>query len=427
MASGIAIRRNNEITINMLKSFSIKGLYGLFSYSIDIRKGVSIITGPNGFGKTTILRCINAIYDCEFWRFYFIKFNEICAVFDDGKKIQLKRGTVRKEVLFGDPLEETSVKVFYFAGNIEEAFDITLQYLIRLVRYQTRRDSLNIEDFLNGSYLLSEDENLQKAMPSLLTFLHEKNCTLVEAQRLVYGRMDSRGNQIGIAYTIDDVNEQIKRTYLRAHNDFSKRAQTIDGSFITRLSKLIDNKEQLKGDISASELQQQIEKYRKYHLIERMNVDVQLPQSYDMVRNLYLNDIKHKLNALSRYYEILSTFDEFVTGQGLSYKSIELNENGIVVKSDTGDSVPLNRLSSGEQNLMILAFHLVFKSSKGDILLVDEPENSLHMSWLENLLDEYIRIAKINETQVIIATHSPTFIGNKWKMTFDLFENNESE
>ena len=411
----------------MLKSFSIKGLYGLFSYSIDIRKGVSIITGPNGFGKTTILRCINAIYDCEFWRFYFIKFNEICAVFDDGKKVQLKREVVRKEVLFGEPMEETSVKVFYFAGEIEEVFDITIQYLIRLVRYQTRRDSFNIEDFLNGSYLLSEDENLQKAMPSLLTFLHEKKCTLVEAQRLVYGRMDSRGNQIGIAYTIDDVNEQIKRTYLRAHNDFSKKAQTIDGSFITRLSKLIDNKEQLKGDISASELQQQIEKYRKYHLIEKMNVDVQLPQSYDMVRNLYLNDIKLKLNALSRYYEILSTFDEFVTGQGLSYKRIELNENGIVVKSDMGDIIPLNRLSSGEQNLMILAFHLVFKPSKGDILLVDEPENSLHMSWLENLLDEYLRIAKITETQVIIATHSPTFIGNKWKMTFDLFENNEIE
>lgn len=411
----------------MLKSFCIKGLYGLFSYSIDLRKGVSIITGPNGFGKTTILRCINAIYDCEFWRFYFIKFNEIFAVFDDGKKIQLKREVVRKEVLFGEPLEETSVKVFYLAGEIEEAFDITIQYLIRLVRYQTRRDPFNIEDFLNGSYLLSEDENLQKAMPSLLTFLHEKSCTLVEAQRLVYGRMDSRGNQIGIAYTIDDVNEQIKRTYLKAHNDFSKKAQTIDGSFITRLSKLIDNKEQLKGDISASELQQQIEKYRKYHLIEKMNVDVQLPQSYDMVRNLYLNDIKLKLNALSRYYGVLSTFDEFVTGQGLSYKSIELNENGIVVKSDTGDIIPLNRLSSGEQNLMILAFHLVFKSSRGDILLVDEPENSLHMSWLENLLDEYIRIAKITETQVIIATHSPTFIGNKWKMTFDLFENNEGK
>ena len=162
-------------------------------------------------------------------------------------------------------------------------------------------------------------------------------------------------------------------------------------------------------------------------MIEKMNVEVQLPQDYDLVRNLYLNDIDLKLKSLSKYYELLSSFDGFVTGQGLSYKSIELNENGILVRSDTGDSIPLNRLSSGEQNLMILAYHLVFESSKGDILLVDEPENSLHVSWLENLLEEYKRIAKITGTQVIIATHSPIFIGNNWKMTFDLFENNVAE
>lgn len=411
----------------MLNSFYIKGLYDLFTYTLELKKGVFIITGPNGFGKTTILRSINAIYDCDFWRFFFLKFDEIRAVLDDDSVIELKREVISKTVLFGDPLEDVNVKLFFHGAGAEEAFDISFQYIARLIRFQTRRDPSNIEEFLDGSYILREDEVLQKAMPVLLKYLHEKRCTFVGAQRLVYGKMDGRGNQIGIAYTIDDVNEQIKRTYLKAHNDFSKTAQTIDGSFITRLSSMIDNVGQIKNDVSASELQQQIDKYRRYHLIEEMNVDVQLPQSYDLIRNLYLSDIKSKLKAMSIYYERLSTFDEFVTGQGLSYKSIELNENGIIVRSDTGDIIPLNKLSSGEQNLMILAFHLVFKSSKGDILLVDEPENSLHMSWLENLLDEYIRIARITGSQIVIATHSPTFIGNKWKMTFDLFENNEGK
>ena len=410
----------------MLKLFTIEGLYGLFTYHLVFKRGVFIITGPNGFGKTTILRSINSIYDGEFWRFFFLKFKRIVATFEDGNVVELTREEEDKNVLFGDPIQDVHVKLMYREKEIEEKFDISLPYISRLARYQARRDFNNVEEYLNNNYFLREDEGLQKAMPYLLQFIRNKQCTLVEAQRLVYGKMDVRGNQTGIAYTIDDVNEQIKRTYLRAHNDFSKTAQTIDGSFIARLSKMIEQKNRLRDDISDSELQQKIEKYRRYHLIEEMNVEVQLPKEYELVRNLYLNDIRSKLDALSKYYEMLSTFDDFVTGQGLSYKRIELNESGIVVLSDAGDSVPLNKLSSGEQNLMILAFHLIFKSSDGDILLVDEPENSLHMSWLENLLEEYIKIAKVTNTQVVIATHSPTFIGDRWDMTFDLFENNKA-
>ena len=410
----------------MLKSFLIEGLYGLFTYHLSLKRGVFIITGPNGFGKTTILRSINAIYDGEFWRFFFLKFKRIIATFDDGTTIELNREEMNKNLMYGDPIQDSHI-ILEFRGQESEVFDISIQYISRLARYQTRRDPANVEEFLEGNYYFTEDESLQKAMPNLLKYIHGKKCTLVEAQRLVYGKMDSRGNQTGIGYTIDDVNDQIKRTYLRAQNDFSKNAQTIDGSFIKRLSEQIEKKNNIKDEVSSSELQQQIEKYRKYHLIEEMNVEVQLPPSYDLVRNLYLNDIKSKLDALSKYYEVLSTFDDFVTGQGLSYKKIELNENGIVVRSASGDIVPLNKLSSGEQNLMILAFHLIFKSSEGDILLVDEPENSLHMSWLENLLEEYIRIAKLSNSQVIIATHSPTFIGDRWNMTFDLFENNKEQ
>lgn len=408
----------------MLKSFAIEGLYELFSYQLTLKKSVCIITGPNGFGKTTILRCINDIYNGEFWRFFYLKFRSIIVKFDDDSTIELHRYVMNKAVLFGDPLQEATVKVLYHGKDIEEAFYVTNQYISRLVRYQTRRDPSNVEEYLDSFYDLMEDESLQKAMPNLLTYLHDQHCTFVGAQRLVYGTLDSRGNQTGIAYTIDDINEQIKRTYLRARNDFSKKAQSIDGTFIERLSKAIENKLILDREVSASELQKQIQKYRRYHLIEEMNVEVQLPKEYNLVENLYLNDIKSKLQSLEKYYDVLSAFDSFVTGQGLSYKHIELNESGINVMSDTGDSVPLYKLSSGEQNLMILAYNLIFETSNRDILLVDEPENSLHMAWLENLLEDYIKIAKISGAQVIIATHSPTFIGSREDLVFDLFDNN---
>ena len=410
----------------MLKSFTIEGLYGLFTYKLTFKEGVFIITGPNGFGKTTILRSIDDIYNGEFWRFFYLKFNNISVKFDDDNTLELHRNVISKAVLFDDLIQEVTVKVLYHEKENEEVFNVTSQYISRLVRYQTRRDLSNVEKYLDANYDLMEDEGLQKAMPKLLTYLHNQNCTFVGSQRLLYGKLDTKGFQTGIAYTIDDINEQIRRTYLRARNDFSKKAQSIDGTFIERLSKAIEMQLNLDKEVSASELQKQIQKYRNYHLIEEMNVEVQLPKEYNIVKNLYLNDIKSKLQSLEKYYDALSTFDNFVTGQGLSYKHIELNESGITVLSEIGDSIPLNKLSSGEQNLMILAYNLIFETSNKDVLLVDEPENSLHMAWLDNLLEDYIRIAKISGAQVIIATHSPTFIGSRENLVFDLFDNNKA-
>ena len=88
-----------------------------------------------------------------------------------------------------------------------------------------------------------------------------------------------------------------------------------------------------------------------------------------------------------------------------------------------GHEIPIRKLSSGEQNLLVLCHNLVFGLDDRNILLIDEPENSLHMAWLQNLLDDYIKIAKITGCQIIIATHSPAFIHGQWNLTYDLCEN----
>ena len=50
----------------MLNKLEIEGLYGLYNYSLDFTQGVDkrlkIITGPNGYGKTTVLQLIYALF-----------------------------------------------------------------------------------------------------------------------------------------------------------------------------------------------------------------------------------------------------------------------------------------------------------------------------------------------------------------------------
>ena len=70
------------------------------------------------------------------------------------------------------------------------------------------------------------------------------------------------------------------------------------------------------------------------------------------------------------------------------------------------------QLSSGEKQLLIILFQVFLLDEQPSILLLDEPENSLHIEWQQQLID-VIRILNPN-SQLIISTHSPSIFGNGW-------------
>ena len=71
----------------MLNSIYIEGLYGLYNYMLDLTQGedkrLKIITGPNGYGKTTILQLIYALLCKDTDIFYQIPFSEVVFSIDD--------------------------------------------------------------------------------------------------------------------------------------------------------------------------------------------------------------------------------------------------------------------------------------------------------------------------------------------------------
>ncbi len=72
----------------------------------------------------------------------------------------------------------------------------------------------------------------------------------------------------------------------------------------------------------------------------------------------------------------------------------------------------INELSTGEKTLLSKVFYLYFKDIKNQIILIDEPELSLHPAWQNRVLKLYENFAKENNCQIIIATHSPHIIGS---------------
>lgn len=102
-------------------------------------------------------------------------------------------------------------------------------------------------------------------------------------------------------------------------------------------------------------------------------------------------------------------------------KSVVVDDaEGFVVLDRRGHEVPPSALSSGEQHQLLLLFRTIFRESSPSLFLVDEPELSLHVAWQEGLVDDLETIAAASGAQFVLATHSPVVIGDRYSLLVDV-------
>lgn len=94
------------------------------------------------------------------------------------------------------------------------------------------------------------------------------------------------------------------------------------------------------------------------------------------------------------------------------------NNSKDVIFEEFGRDISINDLSSGEKQIVFRGSFLLKNklSSEGAIILIDEPEISLHPSWQLKILDFYKNLFKNDEgiqtSQLFVTTHSPFVIHN---------------
>ncbi|HEY4033298.1 MAG TPA: AAA family ATPase, partial [Ktedonobacteraceae bacterium] len=81
-------------------------------------------------------------------------------------------------------------------------------------------------------------------------------------------------------------------------------------------------------------------------------------------------------------------------------------------------------LSSGEQHELVLFYELLFKVAPGSLILIDEPELSLHIVWQKQFLQDVQKVTQLSDIDILIATHAPSIIHNRWDLTVGLEEPN---
>lgn len=115
-------------------------------------------------------------------------------------------------------------------------------------------------------------------------------------------------------------------------------------------------------------------------------------------------DLQHKLiNSLNKIFSETN-------------KKVHIINDELVITLSDERKIAYKNLSSGERQVIYIFLKVINANINNSIILMDEPEISLHLSWQESLLTSIREVNK--DSQIIIVTHSPAIVMNGWMDSF---------
>jgi predicted ATP-binding protein involved in virulence len=445
----------------------VEKLFGIFDHEIPLNLDdrITIIHAPNGYGKTVILKMLNGLFNSQYSELRTIPYKKFSVEFDNGRILE-----VRSE-LEDERKKKTSnlfFTLFSSSGNKIETF------LLKYNREDSNPDFplSMIEDFVPGLVRISgglwfngrtgeeftTEEVLERFADQIppkfrrrprkdedwLSIIRsEVNIYLIQSQRLLSFSHDGnmkvyRNSSVATPLpTVKAYSDALVREIKERLAEYASVAQSLDRSFPTRvlrqeLSEDLTN-EDLRGKLD--ELEQHRHRLVESGLLEQdeeQNFPIQSQDIDEKTRNVlavYAEDVGKKLDVFGDIADKIDLFRRIVNSK-FSYKEIVVSrDEGFIFKSkypkgisSNGDSATLSpsSLSSGEQHELVLLYELLFKVKENSLVLIDEPELSLHIGWQVNFLKDLQEISKLADLDLLIATHAPSLINDRWDLTVEL-------
>lgn len=141
----------------------------------------------------------------------------------------------------------------------------------------------------------------------------------------------------------------------------------------------------------------------------------------------YPQELKEILSSPEKSKEFethIACFQTIINRCEFANKHLEIDKRfgfRFMAEDELHTILSLDQLSSGEKQMIIQVFELLFHAQSGTLVMIDEPELSLHMMWQMNYLKNLSVIAQLRGFQCIVATHSPQIFNSLWSKSVDLF------
>jgi len=415
-----------------IKRIEVVGLFGLYDHVIDLNleDRVTILHGPNGVGKTVLLQMIRALLTGQIGVLAQIPFKEFSVDFTSGDTVKVSASI--ESVLLppgsrGRSRTRTTKHLMLTRGGEETATHL----------YYQERSSPAIGVFTSAGMGNAFIQRHAPQFPGVFWAGVEFDdfwapgaspvrIHIVGAQRLSHRpQHDPESNESlehapGFPAVWDGAIDLQRRiaTHLQKYGAIT---QELDQSFATRLIQRSEQSvppQALKARMSAVEGQRAAlqsngvldESSAKPFDVADLDA---LSQAQRDVLALVVEENETKLSVFTNLLIRITLLLRIVNSR-LRNKTLRADHTaGLVVHDHRGKPLELRSLSSGEQQQIILVYDLLFRIEENTLVLIDEPELSLHVLWQKRFLPDLLEIVKVAGIEALVATHSPFIVGDR--------------
>lgn len=340
----------------MIKSVNITKLFNEYDYDLDICCPLTFLHSPNGMGKSTLMRMVYAAL----------------------------KGDVR--YLSDTPFERMEIWFDDDAIMVLQKYDGKLSVLMQKNEVDTPLTPDEMSEVCESVYIPPERLAIRKRdghmVPTLEAYAHELY------ERFRYAK---------------------EHTELEPHPE-NARDDLTDGEL----------------EFWAKDLKAKLDFIRDAGFEPEIPSRMKFPPSRNDIskdRQAYMDLTASIADYVKRNYVLAESVIIFkdIVNEIFIDKSVTVSDSGkIGITMNNGMSLPIHKLSSGEKQILIMFFALLFHAEPGSIVILDEPEISLHVSWQQKLGRYFSDICRVRDIQMIVATHSPQVIHDMWDSAREL-------
>jgi len=383
-----------------IRSISVTKLFGIFDHEIplNMKERITIIHGLNGYGKTVILRMVHGLLCGEYKHFRAIPFATFEIQFADESLLRVeKTGEYNTQAVDAEPIPYITI---LYRGNKEPGSQKDLS-----------RD-LSCALFKQGVSIL----------PRWIGALEDSiNVELIETQRL-----SAPKSLHGSGAVVESYANELAARIGTALTDYAARSQELDRTFPVRLLQQAEvvplPAEELRSRLG--ELETRRTRLATLGFLDPERNLADIPQAIEPsklgVLTIYVRDMEEKLRGFDDLAARIELFTTILNDR-FSYKRVSVHrDHGFLFTGANGEPLPLAALSSGEQHEVVLLYDLLFRVKPDSLILIDEPEISLHVTWQQEFVNDLEKVVKLSGVDVLLATHSPEVIGEHWDWTVAL-------
>ena len=384
------------MSVARLKEIEIHG-FKIKSNKIKIEMSdnrVSAIYGPNGYGKTTLLNIIYAVFNK----------NESLLTIENVSKVIIKY-IIHEDMKTITVYKDASSNIYIWNEFDEsELIDLRLLYIttergLSSYRRKINQDDINIffkqnsdinlninssykdidilVNFLNGK---SEEMIMRDIMNKKHVYVQNINMSVIENLLVDY---EQQYNRIKVINKIEYENK-ILQTTLETFKEVSKEVTTINRN-------------------------------KCNHYISEENIEIL--KELTTVSFKSINGILNEINEINpkkmnKIYSILNDYNNIKIKESkikenfklMTNKQLIIDEDRVLIKIKNTYHT-LDKLSHGERQLLTFLVFLEYIGKEKNLILIDEPCIALDTDWQEKLLDLFLSIS--TNASFIITTHSP--------------------